>query len=468
MSGTDDMADAYRHVPCATPQYTVFSLWSSELGRAVFFTLPGFNFGLASAVPQFNRLPELFTAVARTLLHVVCCHYFDDFNVTEPVWAATSGQRVLGELLRVIGFPFSAAKHISVGPEVVFLGVVSSFEKFEELGLVAMSVKPARIEKLVQGFDEVLERGTLSCAQAARMAGKLGFTMCWAFGRFGRAPMQPLHARASDTDGSWGDPLSPALRASLNFFRSLLPCLEPYVFEAEPSQEPPTLVWTDGRYDMDQDEYPWSTPIRCPYVEGQPKAGVGYVVATPKRGAPAAVGPCPQRMSVAEAKERLATQYDFVHGSADVPESFMEGFSPRKQYIGQVELLGALVPYISVPHLLGGRRVIHWIDNTSAIAAMVKGYSARPDSARLVHAWHALNTDLRARVWFEYVPTDANIADAPSRLPLWNGFYHFGFHDKQGSGLGSVAENLIIPAEQQWDDQAATWASGEPAWGPGC
>jgi hypothetical protein len=66
----------------------------------------------------------------------------------------------------------------------------------------------------------VLERGTLSCAQAARMAGKLGFTMCWAFGRFGRAPMamQPLHARASDTDGSWGDPLSPALRASLNFF----------------------------------------------------------------------------------------------------------------------------------------------------------------------------------------------------------------------------------------------------------
>ena len=99
---------------------------------------------------------------------------------------------------------------------------------------------------------------------------------------------------------------------------------------------------------------------------------------------------------------------------------------------------------------------------------MVKGYSARPDSARLVHAWHALNTDLRARVWFEYVPTDANIADAPSRLPLWNGFYHFGFHDKQGSGLGSVAENLIIPAEQQWDDQAATWASGEPAWGPGC
>ena len=35
------------------------------------------------------------------------------------------------------------------------------------------------------------------------------------------------------------------------------------------------------------------------------------------------------------------------------------------------------------------RVYFHWIDNTSAVAALTKGYSRQPDSARLVHSLHA-------------------------------------------------------------------------------
>ena len=66
----------------------------------------------------------------------------------------------------------------------------------------------------------------------------------------------------------------------------------------------------------------------------------------------------------------------------------MRGFVRRRQQIGQLGILAALVPYLSCAAELRGRRVLHWVDSTSAIAALAKGYSA-PDSARLVHAFHA-------------------------------------------------------------------------------
>ena len=87
----------------------------------------------------------------------------------------------------------------------------------------------------------------------------------------------------------------------------------------------------------------------------------------------------------------------------------------RRQQIGQVELLGAVAPYLSLPDLLRGRDIIHFVDNTSAVAALTKGFSRVPDSARIVHAFHAWCAGARARVWFEYVASDANPSDTPSR-----------------------------------------------------
>ena len=57
----------------------------------------------------------------------------------------------------------------------------------------------------------------------------------------------------------------------------------------------------------------------------------------------------------------------------------------------------------------------HFIDNSAALFGVAKGYSKVPDSAKMIHAFHALNVQLVAAVDFEWVPTDANIADLPSR-----------------------------------------------------
>ena len=76
----------------------------------------------------------------------------------------------------------------------------------------------------------------------------------------------------------------------------------------------------------------------------------------------------------------------WVYGESDVPPEVMAKLCPDMgTYIGQLEMLAAVAVYHSIPEL-AGRRVIHWIDNTGAVAALVKGYAAAPDSARILHA----------------------------------------------------------------------------------
>ena len=53
--------------------------------------------------------------------------------------------------------------------------------------------------------------------------------------------------------------------------------------------------------------------------------------------------------------------------------------------------------------------------NESAVYSLAKGYSGAADSARVVNLYHACVAQLGVTPWLEYVGTDDNIADLPSR-----------------------------------------------------
>ena len=124
---------------------------------------------------------------------------------------------------------------------------------------------------------------------------------------------------------------------------------------------------------------------------------------------------CPSPPARRTPSPTVRSCYHVWHGAAPVPAELRAALVDRKQQIGQVEIITAITPYLSLPGILAGRDVVHWIDNTSACAALCKGYSGVPDSARLVHAFHAWAAGARVDAWFEYVPSAANIADEPSR-----------------------------------------------------
>ena len=114
-----------------------------------YFTLPELNFGLSAAVPQYNRFPEAVIAIARRLGAVMAVHFFDDVNVTEEASTAASGQRFVRELAAALGQPFQPEKAKDVSLVVLFLGVESDLSRICADGVVCMSIRPDRIERLV-------------------------------------------------------------------------------------------------------------------------------------------------------------------------------------------------------------------------------------------------------------------------------------------------------------------------------
>ena len=74
-------------------------------------------------------------------------------------------------------------------------------------------------------------------------------------------------------------------------------------------------------------------------------------------------------------------------------------------------------PYFSdvVRDQLKARQVIHFADNKAANSAAVKGGSSAPDIARVVSAMHVRWCQDGINVWIEYVQSDSNLADLPSR-----------------------------------------------------
>lgn len=107
--GTEDIASAYRRMPCCEPWYTVFAQWNPHTGSVEYFRLQGFNFGLKSAPNAFIRLSVCIRELANRLLAVCCTSYVDDFCVPEPTFAV-GGQQLLLDLASLVGAPFAGTR----------------------------------------------------------------------------------------------------------------------------------------------------------------------------------------------------------------------------------------------------------------------------------------------------------------------------------------------------------------------
>ena len=87
------------------------------------------------------------------------------------------------------------------------------------------------------------------------------------------------------------------------------------------------------------------------------------------------------------------------------------------------------------------------------------GYAGKPDLAKSVNVFYLQMLELRSSVYFDYVPSKANIADLPSR-DAW------AVLDGELSGIRRTRptrDSLVVPSVASWHAPLAAWLSAPHA-----
>ena len=444
-----DLAMAYRTIPTSQPWYTAVAFYNPipTPPRPEIYWLPGHNFGLASAVVNFGRYPELVTISVRCQYAVDAEHYYDDIIIPDVVAAGESGLRVVREAILMLGPGVQRPTWRRIqAPELdpdkdkpaaavnVVLGVVTNMTNVASSpGFVAYSVNASRKDSILAIFRTAFERGVLSPHEAASLRGKIMFTLSAAYGAIGRAATLPLLQRQY-RDVSHSFLAGSELHHSYMFFSELFPILPRLEIPIVPDPTPPLLVYTDASF--------WRSRKRA------------------RRALEAGASEC--GAARAELRGALgAVVYDPIdesvrYAAADPPWDLLLSSwrTDRKTYIAELEALAAVAVYTTFPTLFLGRKVNHFIDNTVALSALVHGYAGKPDLAKITNVFYMQALGLRASVYFDYVASKANIADLPSRREF----------DKLKAELAGLdvrstpSAALAVPDVSSWEQPLRSWS----------
>ena len=386
--GSNDVASAYKVLLNGSPRLTLVA-WvrvlsdshipSKRQARIELALVPGNHFGGVRCVLNYNLYDELMTFASNAMLAVVKIHYFDDAQYIDPDFADESGMHADECLYACAGTPFAPKKRLDMSLRTVHQGIETDFSGTHRRQIIKQSVPQRRRLSVASDIDAILQSGCLPSGKASSIRGRAKFAISPLFGRVGRAAMQPLiHRQYYESDSK----LTPELRSSLEFLSLLakeVPSAKLHVF---PVVTKPVIVLTDA-------------------MEEGNTACLGFVVFDPST----------QRLYMAR---RVAPPWMRAVFSRI---SRRAGYD-KQRYIGQFELAAAPAVGLSLPHVLRGQPVLHYIDNTSALASLIHGYSGKPDSARLVNLYHLVQMRLRSLPWLRYVPSELNIADWPSRIKI--------------------------------------------------
>ena len=371
---TEDMKGAYRQVPLLPEhvRYSITAVYDPHWRDVKLYEIYGQPFGAGHAVPNFCRVAEWLARCACRLFQLLIDHFFDDFFLIEEENLAETAVWCLREFFGLMGFKLDPSKSQPPAQIAAVLGVHFCVQGLLSQRFFLVQAKPSRVLNLTKTIDHILKKDTLSSAEAASLIGKFGFLCSTLFGKVGRCCTAALRQRqySSYPDNS----LSEEIRASLRLMRCFLQLAPDRRVWVE-SAERPLLLYTDAS----------DVPDRVPQR---------------------ALGAC-----LIDPSSQL-----FTYTSCEVPQTVVDTWLPKKSHMGQLELLAAVLALDTWQRRLAEASVLLFIDNDSAAANLVKGYSAKSDSAAIVGQFWLLAAHLQLSVYIDRVESKSNPSDGPSRL----------------------------------------------------
>ena len=101
-----------------------------------------------------------------------------------------------------------------------------------------------------------------------------------------------------------------------------------------------------------------------------------------------------------------------------VPEIWLEQWRKdgKRQLICQAEIFPVLVSKMTWSSIIRGRSILWFIDNNSALSALIREYSPVLENYSLLKMNARCDVQLQCLNWYSRVPSKSNISDDASRL----------------------------------------------------
>ena len=130
-------------------------------------------FGLASAVLQFNRVPEHQVAFERRWLGIPSTHFFDDFKATAPLAVAQTVWRGLQLSEGTLGWLFDIDKDSLPAAEGRFLGFEEDYTRVAPDRVITIMPTEEFHTNVVDQLDLAASQRFLLPGDARSLNGKL-------------------------------------------------------------------------------------------------------------------------------------------------------------------------------------------------------------------------------------------------------------------------------------------------------
>ena len=375
---TFDLKGAYRQ--CAiNPDSSDFShimVQEPQSRRIWAFRMRALPFGSIRSVHSFLRVAHSLWFLGISELLVPWCNYFDDFVTLIPRVEVESVTKAVHVFFRLLGW-----RYAEEGPKAP-----PFHELFNALGIsidvsnlhrdrVLFDNTESRKRELLLMIEEILTSGTLSRASALRVRGRLQFASGQLFGRIARGALQSVTTHAYSTKTP---KISPELVHALQLHKSLLEHGRPRTLKT--GSHPTFYIFADASYE------PAGAGNAC---------GLGAVLVS-----------------------QDGVKLSFF--SASPPSSLLEKLqiAERKTIIFECELLAIYCALVIWQNEIRQSPVVIFTDNNGARDTLISCSTSSLNARRVLDATLKLECELMIQPWYARVPTESNIADAPSRFEV--------------------------------------------------
>ena len=370
-----DLSKAYKQLPLLPAhQELAVVYFKGPNERHNFFVPNSLMFGATAAVFGFNRTSKALWYLLSRYLLIPTAVYFDDFVLFVPEEISTEVDAIASSFLHLLGWDHNLTGQKGQPFKVSFdvLGATLDLSDLQN-GKLGLRNKEGRLEKILKKLDEIQQRQSMTLQEAQELHGLLNFASGFYLGRglktFCFKIFDLVKGRTKRSLDAWCRDLRTALVES-----------PPRIIDVRSSDQS-ILVFTDGSVIIDE-----ANSFRLVIED----------VVSP---------------------DLLAVWKDIV----------------GEQLICQIELLAVVLTRWELIDHMAGRRVLLFIDNDAARAAILKGTSKSISMFSLVEAFYGAENQKPSYWWTERVPSSSNPGDEPSRgkgreaAIRWNAHFQDGF-----------------------------------------